>query len=93
MHALGEQTWGCQGGGGRSGTDLKSGVERCKLLHLEWIRNGILLFSPGNSIYSGVVEHDGGNVRQIVFGGCEFVCVSKEERERETGSLWCAVNN
>ena len=36
-HRLGEQTCGCQGGGGGSGMDGEFGVSRCKLLHLEWI--------------------------------------------------------
>ena len=44
----GEQTCGCQGGGGGSGMDWEFGVTRCKLLHLEWIRNEILLYSTGN---------------------------------------------
>uniref|UniRef100_A0A8D0K6M8 DUF1725 domain-containing protein n=1 Tax=Sus scrofa TaxID=9823 RepID=A0A8D0K6M8_PIG len=47
-HALGEQTCGCQVGG--SGMDWESGVNRCKLLHLEWMSNEILLYSTGNYI-------------------------------------------
>ena len=44
-HGHGEQTCGCpQGGGG----DWEFGVNRCKLLLLEWISNGILLYSTGN---------------------------------------------
>ena len=31
---LGEQTRGCQGGGGGSGMDWESGVNRCKLFKL-----------------------------------------------------------
>ena len=54
-----EQTCGFQGGGGGSGTDWEFGVGRCKLLHLEWINNEILLGSVGNYIWSLVVEHDG----------------------------------
>ena len=38
-----EQTCGCQGGRGESGTDWEFGVNRCKLLPLEWISNEILL--------------------------------------------------
>ena len=49
-HGLGEQTCGCQGSGGGSGMDWESGVNRCKLLHLEWISNEILLYSTGNCI-------------------------------------------
>ena len=49
-HGLGEQTCGCQGGGGGSGMDWESGVSRCKPLHLEWISNEILAYSTGNYI-------------------------------------------
>ena len=34
---FGEQTCGGQGGGGGSGMDWVSGVDRCKLFPLEWI--------------------------------------------------------
>ena len=34
---------GCQGGGGGSGVDWEFGVSRCKLMHLEWISNEMLL--------------------------------------------------
>ena len=40
----GEQTCGCQRGGGGSGIDWEFRVSRCKLLHLEWISNEILLY-------------------------------------------------
>ena len=33
-------------------------VNRCKLLPLEWISNGILLYSPENYVWSLVMEHD-----------------------------------
>ena len=59
-HAHGEQTCGCQGGGERSGMNWEFGVSRCKLLHLEWKNNDILLCSPGNYIQSLAMEHDGG---------------------------------
>ena len=51
---LGEQNCGCEGGEGGSEMDWEFGVNRCKLLHLEWLSNEILLYSAGN--YS----HDGG---------------------------------
>ena len=34
--------------GGGSGMDGEFGVSRCKLLHLEWISNRVLLYSTGN---------------------------------------------
>ena len=51
-HGLEKQTCGCQGGwgGGESGMDWEFGISRCKLLHLEWISNEILLYNTGNYI-------------------------------------------
>ena len=43
------------------------GVNRCRLLPLEWISNEILLYSTGNYVWSLMMEHD--NVRKKnVFG-------------------------
>ena len=53
-----EHICGCQGGGGGSGVDWEFRVNRCKLLHLEWISNEILLCSTGNYDYSLMTEHD-----------------------------------
>ena len=39
------------------GMDREFGVRRCKLLHLEWISNEVLLNSTGNYIQSWI-EHD-----------------------------------
>ena len=49
-HGLGEKTCGCQGGGGAVGMDWESGVNRCKLLHLEWLSNETMLYSTENYI-------------------------------------------
>ena len=46
----GEQTCGCQEGGGGSGMDWEFGVSRYKLLYLEWINFKVLLHSTGNYI-------------------------------------------
>ena len=48
-HRHGEQTCGCQGGGG-AGMDGGFGVSSCKLLHLEWRRDEVLLCSTGRYI-------------------------------------------
>ena len=58
IHIHGEQTCGCQGRGRGSGVDWESGGRRCKLLHLEWIGNVVLLDSTGNYIQSPGVEYD-----------------------------------
>ena len=49
-----EHTCGCQGEAGR-----ECRVRRCKLLHLEWISNELLLYSTGNYTQSLGIDHDG----------------------------------
>ena len=44
---------------GGSGMDGEFGVSRCKLLHLEWISNRVLLYSAGKYIQSFGIDHDG----------------------------------
>ena len=59
-HRHREQTGGCQGGGGREWDGWEFGVNRCKLIRLEWISsNEVLLYSTGNSIQSPEKDHVG----------------------------------
>ena len=51
-----------------SGTDWEFGVSRCKLLHLEWMGNEVLLYSTGNSIQSLGTDHDGSHYKK----GCVY---------------------
>jgi len=51
-----------KGEGGRSGMDWELGVNRCKLLPLEWISNENLLCSTENYVWSLMLEHN--NVRK-----------------------------
>ena len=39
--------------------DWEFGVGRCKLLHLEWINNKVLLYSIGNYIQSPGINQNG----------------------------------
>ena len=39
-----------KGEGAGRGMDWEFGVSRCKLLYLEWISNGVLLYSTENHI-------------------------------------------
>ena len=48
-----------KGEGAESGRDREFGVSRCKLLHLEWITNEVLLYSTENYFQSLGIEHDG----------------------------------
>ena len=43
---------------GRSGMDEEFGVGRCKLLHLEWVSNEVIMYSTGNYIQSLGIDHD-----------------------------------
>ena len=64
IHGHGEQTCGCQGGGRESGMNWEFGVSGCKLLHLRWISNEVLLYCTGNYIQSLVMED---NVRKRMY--------------------------
>ena len=35
------------------------GVGGCKLLHLEWVNNKVLMYSTGNYIHYPVINHSG----------------------------------
>ena len=56
-HRHREQTCDCQRGGG-GGKDWEFGISRCKLLHLEWINNKVLMNSTGNYIQYSVINHN-----------------------------------
>ena len=56
-HRHREQTWGYQGIGGGSRMAWEFGVGRCKVVHLEWISDEVLLHNTGH-IQSLVIEHD-----------------------------------
>ena len=45
------------GEGGGSGMDGEFGGSRCKLIHLEWISNEVLLYSTGSYTQSLGIEH------------------------------------
>ena len=56
-----------QGGGGRSGIDGEFRVGRCKILHLEWMSNEVLLHSIGNYVQSLEAEHMEDGMRDILY--------------------------
>ena len=47
-----------EGERGESGMDEEFGVGRCKLLHLEWVSNEVIMYSTGNYIQSLGIDHD-----------------------------------
>ena len=57
-HRHRKQNCGCKGQG-RGGMEWEFGISRCKLLHIEWINNKVLLYSTGNYIQYPVINHNG----------------------------------
>ena len=62
--------WLPRGRGGGRGMDWEFGVSRCKLLHIEWIHNRVLLYSTGNYIQYPVINHHGKEYEKE----CIYVC-------------------
>ena len=46
------------GCGGGAGMDWEFGINRCKLLHIEWMNNKVLLYSTGNYIEYAIINHN-----------------------------------
>ena len=58
-HRQREQTCGCQRSQGGHGMDSEFGISRCKLLHIEWISNEVLLYGTGDWVQSfGISEKE-----------------------------------
>ena len=49
---------------GGSGMEVEFGVGRCKLVHLEWTSNKVLLYITRNYIQSLGINHDGMRERE-----------------------------
>ena len=41
------------------GMEWEAGVGRCKLLHIEWTNNKVLLYSKGNYFQHAMINHNG----------------------------------
>ena len=52
-----EQTCDCQGWGRERGG--RGDCNSCKLLHLKWVNNKVLMYSTGNHIEYAVINHNG----------------------------------
>ena len=51
-----EKTCGCQGGRGKKQKHGEFAVGRCKLLHLGWISNEVLLYGTRNRLWQNTME-------------------------------------
>ena len=41
------------------GMDWECGINRCNLLHIEWMENKVVLYSTGNYIHCPGINHSG----------------------------------
>ena len=57
-HRHREPACGCQRWGVGRGKNQEFGVDSCKLLHLEWISNRVLLYSTENYIQYVMINHN-----------------------------------
>ena len=58
-HSHREQTCGCQGERDGEGMYGEFGINRCKLLYIEWRESKVLLYSTGNNNKHPVINHNG----------------------------------
>ena len=63
----------------------ESGVNRCKLLHLEWINNKVLLYSTGNHIQYSEINHNGKEYKQE--------CGNIDSMDMSLSKLWKTVKD
>ena len=49
--------------------DWEFGVSRCKLLHIEWMDNKVLLYSTGNYVQCPEINHNGKEYKK------EYICI------------------
>ena len=66
-HRHREQTCSWQGGGGKGGMEWQFGISRCKLIHIGWINNKVVLYSTGNRIQRLVINHSGKTMKKNMY--------------------------
>ena len=63
------------------------GVSRHKGLRFEWINNGVLLYSTGNSVQSPGIDHDGRQYKKRNGSSCRGAMVMNPMRNHEDAGL------
>ena len=63
--------WLPRGREGGEEEDWEFGISSCKLLHIIWIHNKVLLYSTGNYIQYPVINHNGKEYEK------EYVCINE----------------
>jgi len=76
---------GVVGGGGK---DWELGISGCRLLHIEWMNNKVLLWSTGNSIQYPVINHNGKEYEKVI---CIYIHTQTHIYIYKTGSLCCTA--
>ena len=61
-----------KGEGVEGGIEWEVGVNRCKLLYIEWINNKVLLYSTENYIQYPVINHNGKEYLKNI-----YICITE----------------
>ena len=69
-HRHREQTVVAKVGGGWGRMEWQGGVSRCNLLHIDWIKNSVLLYSTVKYIQYLMINHSGKNILKK-----NYICV------------------
>ena len=66
------------GKGEREGMDWEFGISRCKLLHIKWVGNRVLLYNTGTYVQNSVISHSGKEYEKgyLYTGIMESLCYS-----------------
>ena len=79
-----------KGEGKESKKDLDFGVSRCKLLHLEWINNNVLLYITGNYIQTpGIYMYNCITVQQKLAQHCKSTMIKIHKTTTNKGIYVC----
>ena len=54
--------------------DWEFGISRCKMVHIEWINNKVLLYSTGDYIQYPVINHNGKKYEKECIHITESLC-------------------
>ena len=73
LHGYRELTVVAKGEGVGGEMEWEVEVSRCKLLHIEWINNKVLLYSTGNYIQYPMINHNG----KEYFKKNVYICITE----------------
>ena len=71
------------------GMDWECGINRCNLLHIEWMKNKVVLYSTGNYIHCPGINHSGKEYEEEVI----YLSIHTCTQTHITESLCCTAES